>query len=85
MGRAGTAPSLWSGRRLAEHLFSTPVITAAQAETLLGVTRPTAYAAIDALVKRGDLNEITGRERGRIYEARRIFEAVYGPVSAPGD
>ena len=35
---------------------------------------------IDALVERGDLHEVTGRERGRIYEAPRIFDAVYGPV-----
>lgn len=72
--------------RLAEHLFSTPIITAASAEELLGVTRPTAQAAIDALVDRGDLQEVTGRERGRIYEAPRIFEAVYGPVDidSPG-
>ena len=66
--------------RLAKHLFSTPILTAASAELLLGVTRPTAHSAIDALVKRGDLHEVTGRERGRIYEAPRIFEAVYGPV-----
>lgn len=70
--------------RLAEHLFSTPIITAARAEALLGVTRPTAHAAIDALVERGDLHEVTGRERGRIYEAPRIFDAVYGPVDSGG-
>ncbi|MBA2497744.1 MAG: hypothetical protein H0V33_11755 [Acidimicrobiia bacterium] len=69
--------------RLAEHLFSTPIITAARAETVLGVTRPTAHAAIDALVGRGDLVEVTGRERGRIYESPRIFDAVYGPVEVP--
>jgi Fic family protein len=66
--------------RLAEQLFSIPVVTASRAESLLGVTRPTAHAAIDALVERGDLVEITGRERGRIYEAPRIFQAVYGAV-----
>ncbi len=66
--------------RLAERLFSVPVITAATVETLLGVTRPTAHAAIDALVERGELVEVTGRDRGRIYEAPRIFAAVYGPV-----
>lgn len=66
--------------RLAEHLFSTPILTAASTASLLGVTRPTAHAAIDALVERGDLHEVTGRERGRIYEAPRIFDAVYGPV-----
>jgi cell filamentation protein, protein adenylyltransferase len=69
--------------RLAEHLFSVPIINAARAESLLDVTRPTAHAAIDALVERGDLVEITGKERGRIYEAPRIFEAVYGAVDVP--
>jgi len=69
--------------RLTELLFSTPVVTAARVETMLGVSRPTAYAAIDSLVERGDLVEVTGRERGRIYEAPRIFDAVYGPVEVP--
>ncbi|MCE7885285.1 MAG: hypothetical protein DYH08_15745 [Actinobacteria bacterium ATB1] len=41
---------------------------------------PTAHAAIDALVERGDLVEITGRERRRIYEAPRFFEAVHGSI-----
>ncbi|MEI2699991.1 MAG: hypothetical protein V9E94_17245 [Microthrixaceae bacterium] len=31
-------------------------------------------------MERGDLTEITGRTRGRVYEAGAIFEAVYGPV-----
>jgi hypothetical protein len=66
--------------RLAEHLFSTPVIGATQVADLLGVTRPTAYAAVDALVDRGDLNEITGKERRRIYRAPAIFDALYGRV-----
>ena len=66
--------------RLAENLFSTPIVTAARVAELLEVTRPTAHAAIDTLVERGDLVEMTGRERDRIYEAPRIFEAVYGGV-----
>lgn len=66
--------------RLAEQLFSSPVVTAATAEQAIGVTRPTAHAAIDALVERGDLVEVTGRERRRVYEAPHIFEATYGPV-----
>jgi Fic family protein len=66
--------------RLAEQLFAVPVITARRAEQLLDVTRPTVQSAIDTLVERGDLREITGRQRGRVYEAPHIFEAVYGPV-----
>ena len=49
-----------------------------------GVTRPTAQAAIDALVEREVLVETTGRERNRVYEAPAIFEAVYGSVDVPG-
>jgi cell filamentation protein, protein adenylyltransferase len=69
--------------RLAEQLFSIPVVTAARVETMIGVTRPTAHAAIEALVERGDLVETTGRERNRIYEAPAIFDAVYGSVDVP--
>lgn len=66
--------------RLAEQLFAIPVITAARVESMIGVTRPTAQAAIDALVDRGDLRETTGRARRRVYEAPAIFDAVYGSV-----
>jgi Fic family protein len=66
--------------RLAEYLFSVPIVTAARVEEILSVTRPTAHAAIEALVERGELVEITGRDRGRVYEAPRIFDAVYGHI-----
>ncbi len=69
--------------RLAELLFAAPIVTAARAQELLGITRPTVYAAIDALVDRGDLVEITGRTRGRIFRAPQIFDALYGPVHRP--
>src|SRR5687767_11014009 len=70
--------------RLAEQLFSAPLVTAARVEQMLGVTRPTAQAAINALVDRDDLVEVTGRERHRVYEAPRIFEAVYGDIASAG-
>ena len=66
--------------RLAEQLFAIPVVTAPRVESMIGVTRPTAQAVIDALVDRGDLRETTGRARRRVYEAPAIFEAVYGSV-----
>jgi Fic family protein len=71
--------------RLAEYLFSVPVVSASRVSRILDVTRPTAHSAIETLVERGDLHEVTGRERNRIYEAPRIFEAVYGPVNIPGE
>ena len=66
--------------RLAEHLFRSPVVTASSVAGFLGVTPPTAYAAIDTLVERGDLVEITNRTRNRMYEAPHIYQAVYGPL-----
>lgn len=66
--------------RLAEELFATPLLSASGVASRLGVSAPTAYKAIDALEERGDMREITGRRRHRLFEAPRIFEAVYGPV-----
>lgn len=71
--------------RLAEQLFSIPIVNASRVAAMLSVSRPTAQTAIDTLVERGDLVEVTGRERRRVYEAPRIFEAVYGAVDVPGD
>jgi len=71
--------------RLAEYLFSVPVVSASRVARILEVTRPTAHSAIEALVGRGDLHEVTGKERNRIYEAPRIFDAVYGPVHLPDE
>ena len=64
--------------RLVEHLFSLPFVTARWAADALNVSAPTAYAAINALVERGDLVELGQRSRNRIYQAPHIFEAVYG-------
>ncbi len=69
--------------RLAEQLFSTPIITANRLRDTLGISRPTAQTAIDTLVERGDLVEVSGRERNRVYQSARIFEAVYGDVDSP--
>ncbi len=67
--------------RLGELLFASPLVSAPMVASRLGVTPPTAYAAISALQERGDLREITGRQRRRIYEAPQIFKAVYGKVT----
>ena len=68
--------------RLAENLFAQPLVTARMAARLIDASVPTANAAIRALIERGDLEEISGRERYRLYEAPRIFEAAYGPVAS---
>ena len=63
--------------RAAEHLFTTPYVSATSLTTGLGVTFPTAQACIKTLVKRGMLVELTGGKRNRIYYAEAIFDAVY--------
>jgi Fic family protein len=68
--------------RLAESLFAHPFVTANGVQTLLGVTHPTARTAISGLVERGVLREVTGRRRGRMYFADRIFDAVYRSTDA---
>jgi len=70
--------------RLGEHLFAFPVVTAKSVASSLGIAKPTAHSAIDALVQRGDLIETTGRDRGRVYEAPHIFDVVFGAI-APGE
>ena len=65
--------------RLADHLFTLPFVTASRVAKVLDITPPTAYAAINTLVRRGDLIEFGQRKRNRMYQAPKIFEAVYGP------
>ena len=66
--------------RLAEYLFTFPFVTAPQAARALGVTPPTAYAAINTLVERGDLIEVAHRKRRRMYVAPGTYKAVYESV-----
>ncbi len=66
--------------RLAESLFSRPITDASRVAAALEITAATANSAIKVLVERGELREITGRQRGRIFEAPRILDAVYGDI-----
>ena len=71
-GRAGNRP-------LIDQLFQNPYITVAAAEKAMGVSNPTARAAIRFLQEKGVLSEITGRGWGRMYVAREILEVI-GPA-----
>ena len=44
-----------------------PVVTATRLVTALGLSKPTANAALAQLVKLGVVEEITGQSRSRIY------------------
>ncbi|MGH7407573.1 MAG: Fic family protein [Candidatus Methylomirabilales bacterium] len=64
---------------LLDHLFVNPYMSVARAERVLRVSNPTARQAVNTLVKKGMLAEITGRSWGRLYLARPILEAIEGP------
>lgn len=63
---------------LLDELFANPVVTARRAQELLGVTNPTARAAIAALEREGVLREITSRRWGRVFRADEIYDVVRG-------
>ena len=62
--------------KLADRLFKTPIITVQATMKILGQSQPSAQHNIDRLVEAGILQEVTGRQRGRIYVANRIMGIV---------
>jgi Fic family protein len=57
-------------------LFDNPFITVRATSQRLGVTAPTAGAALHDLLRAGILEEITGKQRNQRFLARRILEAL---------
>jgi len=62
--------------KLADHLFFRPYVSAAYVARVMKVSLPSATKNIDKLVGEGILEEITGRQRKRIYVAKEIMEIV---------
>lgn len=56
-----------SAVRLFEELTNHPIVTVASTMTLLGISKPTAIRAIEALMSAGILTETTGRRRDRSF------------------
>ncbi|KPK63022.1 MAG: hypothetical protein AMK73_05495, partial [Planctomycetes bacterium SM23_32] len=72
--------------RLFDLLPEHPIVTVARATQLLGTSRPTAGNAVEALCAAGVLDEITGRQRGRVYAYRAylgVLAEETGPVERP--
>jgi Fic family protein len=59
--------------RLVDALFSCPVITIPWATRTLGVTFPTAQTCVEKLQQEGVLEEVTGKQRHRVYAAPEIL------------
>ncbi len=61
-----------------DELFLNPYITTTSLAERLGVTYPTAQAAIDRLVNARILREVTGRQRNRVYCAEELLRTIEG-------
>jgi Fic family protein len=59
--------------KLVDHLFAQPAIRIAMAEEVLGITFRSASLNVQKLVDAGILQEITGRERNRVFLAHEIL------------
>jgi Fic family protein len=64
---------------LIDELFVNPYLSVARAETILGVSNPTARKAVELLAQRGILRETTGREWGKVFLAVEISDAIQNP------
>jgi Fic family protein len=64
---------------LIDPLFTNPYMTVARAVKILNVSHPTAQQAVKILAEVGILEEVTGREWGRIYQAVAISRAIEYP------
>lgn len=59
--------------KLVDHLFAQPAIRIAMAEEILGITFRAASLNVQKLVDANILQEITGRERNRVFVAEEIL------------
>lgn len=63
---------------LIDALFENPLIYTSRAESVLGVSAPTARATIRTLEEHGILREITDRSWRKIYQADEIYALLRG-------
>jgi Fic family protein len=64
---------------LLDELFENPYLTVVRAQTVLGVSNPTARQLVVRMQKAKLLTEVTGRAWGRLYLARPLLRAIEAP------
>jgi Fic family protein len=62
-----------NGLRLLDKLFQRPLVTVKGVEQSLGLSQPAALALVNAMVRVGVLEEVTGMRRNRIFEFREYL------------
>jgi Fic family protein len=63
---------------IAESLIGYPIINVATARSMTGITFQAANHAVSTLVERGILEEITGRQRNRLFVCKPVMAIVQG-------
>ena len=66
---------------LHDYLFRLPVTTAKQVEDIVGVSQPTASALVRDLEQFGLIEEVSGRQRRRVYVYREYLDLFPGVTS----
>jgi Fic family protein len=67
-----------SAMTLLDALFVNPIVSSRTAQSVLGVSAPTARAAIRVLEQQGILRELTGKRWGRVFQADELLDVVRG-------
>jgi Fic family protein len=70
-----------SALALLDELFKRPVVTAKAVEHALNVSQPTASALVAGLADAGILEEITGKQRNRVFAYRQYLDLFPGAAS----
>lgn len=79
--RARSDAAAW---KVADVLIAQPVIDSPTVQERLAIPAMSANRAIDRLVRDGVLDEVTGRRRDRLYEAREVLVALDGFAARAG-
>ena len=61
---------------LIDHLFANPIISISELSKTWGMPFPTVQRGIDYLIEKGQLKEITGGQRNRLFVAHEIFNTI---------
>lgn len=71
-------PRFPTARELVDYVFEQPYLTGPRAVEATGRSKPSVYDAIEALESAGIVREVTGKERGQVYEAPEVLAALDG-------
>jgi len=69
-------PSSPTARELVDYVFEQPYLTGPRAVEATGRSKPAVYDAIEALDSAGIIEETTGKQRNKVYEAPGVLEVL---------